>query len=95
MDKANNIQVGDIIKAAGRLKGAKPYVTSIEQVNDNNGWTKINGPESLPPPGEYTVLCESGSIETVKFEDHFRTINVWLMYYTHWRPKVVIPKPLY
>ena len=74
---------------------AKPHFTTIDEVNDNNGWTVITDAKSLPKPGVYSVLGKSGSIETVEFKDHFRIINVWLMYYTHWRPKVVIPMPIY
>lgn len=65
-------------------------------INDNNGWTKINSPDDLPKEkGSYTVFNKDGKIETWTWTGHFRNRNVWLEYFTHWRPVEEIPKPIY
>lgn len=77
---------------------AKLSITEANKCNSthNLGWHRISGPDDLPKEkGKYTVLNESGEIETWEFTGHFRNKNIWLGYFTHWRPLVEMPRPIY
>lgn len=66
---------------------------SLINIAINNGWHRIDGPETLPDTaGTYTVLGKSGKIEAWHYNgnDAF-----WLEYFTHWRPIKELPLPIY
>ncbi|WP_262246979.1 hypothetical protein [Parapedobacter soli] len=65
-------------------------------VSNNNGWNRIDGPDTLPSNiGQYTVLGKSGKIEKWSFFSSPPHIDFWLEYFTHWRTVVELPKPIY
>jgi len=69
---------------------------SIVGVVNNNGWNRIDGPDALPSTrGQYTVLGKSGKIEEWTFTGGPQNIDFWLEYFTHWRPVVELPRPIY
>ena len=62
----------------------------------NNGWTRIDGPDTLPKSeGNYIVLGKSGNTEKWPYFDKKHSEQFWLEYFTHWRPVVELPKPIY
>lgn len=82
-----------------RKEKAQAHWNAIKRSSDiggpNNGWNRIDGPDSLPEPGSYLVLNKEGKIEEYSYSGHYRSRNVWLEYFTHWREKFEIPKPIY
>ena len=68
----------------------------LRGIENNNGWVRIDGPYRLPKSeGKYTVLGKSGKVETWPFVNMQHCIDFWLEYFTHWRPVVELPKPIY
>lgn len=66
---------------------------NLSGMETNNGWTRIDGPETLPATaGSFTVLGKSGKVESWYYNgnDAF-----WLEYFTHWRPIEELPLPIY
>jgi len=71
---------------------------SLEGINDNNGWTKIESESDLPDIHDIRMFmpCERGkprpdySINSITIKNGFNAGVI-----THWRPITQIPNPLY
>lgn len=69
---------------------------SLAGMETNNGWVRIDGPDALPKQeGQYLVLGKSGLIEEWQCPDNDGVRALWLEYFTHWRPIVELPMPIY
>jgi len=81
-----------LIKGLGfNHKGFMISLESLEGVDRNNGWTKIESPQDMPfCPGEYLFMFID---RRSRVEYHSADISIGGA--THWRPIVHIPNPLY
>ncbi|PPK99022.1 hypothetical protein [Parapedobacter indicus] len=86
----------DVVRDHIRHDPIKWRPKSLRGINSNNGWNRIDGLDSLPRGNcIYTVLGKSGNIEEWSFTGGDNCIAIWLEYFTHWRPLVELPKPIY
>jgi hypothetical protein len=64
---------------------------SLNGINDNNGWTKINSRNDLPKQeGMYLFFTINNRMVELY---HYADISIGGV--THWRPIIQLPNPLY
>ena len=66
---------------------------SLQGIENNNGWIKINSEDDLPKEGHYWIVTKGGDItDSPKNNDIFNDDNYWLSEITHYQP-IEKPKP--
>jgi len=70
---------------------------SLQGIEDNNGWTKIESEDDLPK--EKGLICEflnkNKKTATYVSVDRVYDKDWFLRRYTHWRPKEILKLPIY
>lgn len=74
------------------------WPTALTGIKDNNGWTRLESADDLPEKGgTYIWLYPDGVRTTIAYEeDEDDKGKQWFVRrFTHWRPIVEIPGPVY
>lgn len=72
---------------------------SLQGIENNNGWIKIESEDDLPKEGHYWVFTKKGEIiDSPKYSDYefmFNDNKYWLENFTHYKPIQRPEKPIY
>lgn len=68
---------------------------SINGIENNNGWIRIESEADLPKKGYYEVIIrKTGEKTRATLDNEFRTKSI-AIYYSHYQAIIDIPSPLY
>lgn len=77
-------------------KGDFMIPTSIKEIENNNGWTKIESINDLPNiKGEYIIFKYGNAYTTTWISDDIYETPEYFKRYSHWRIKDKILEPIY
>jgi len=87
----------------GLLKGydfngsrLKVWNSLLDEIHRNYGWTKIESEADLPKQATwYITINKNGGYINSSIIFNAQSKDTWMRTYSHWRPIVEIPKPLY
>lgn len=69
---------------------------SLQGIDNNNGWIKIEGEEDLPKENDnYWVRYKSGEYSMASYVHNSLFIKDWISKYTHYQPIVKPKLPIY
>ncbi len=68
---------------------------SLQGIETNNGWIKIESEDDLPKNGYYEVVVRStGEITRASLDNEYHTKSL-VMYYSHYQPIIKPQLPIY
>jgi len=70
-------------------------IDSLQGIEDNNGWTKIESIDDLPKEKGFYLFLSGIGHTTYGVEDVNYAPEWFVKKYTHWKPKQEHKKPLY